>query len=153
MIQIIGWTILHSLWQIALIASLYLIVKNVWQHSSALKKYYLAVGALGGTFCSTLLTFGYLFQQTNLVVTPVTDSTFIPIIDDAPTPILPLETNEIITPISLTLADYLTLCLPYLVAFWGLGMLYFTLRFFKNLYDVNKLQNSDKELILSLIHI
>ncbi|MFK7981028.1 MAG: M56 family metallopeptidase [Saprospiraceae bacterium] len=149
MIQIIGWTILHSLWQVALIASLYLIVKNAWQYPTALKKYYLAVSALGATFFSTLLTFGYLFQQTNPVVRPVADSNLVSIINEVPAPILPIETNEIVTTTALTLADYLTLCLPYLVAFWGLGMFYFTLRFCKNLYGVNKLQKSDNELINS----
>ncbi len=148
MIQIIGWTILHSLWQIALLASLYLLIKNNWRTKTALKKYYLAVSALVTTFLSTIFTCSYLYQQENWMVTPITDSNLIPIISEtSTTTLIPVQSNEIVVETTITLADYLTICLPYLVAFWGLGMLYFTIRFLKNLYGVKQLQNIDNELI------
>ena len=148
MIQIIGWTILHSLWKIALLASLYLLIKNNWRTKTALKKYYLAVSALVTTFLSTIFTCSYLYQQENWMVTPITDGNLIPIISEtSTTTLIPVQPNEIVVETTITLADYLTICLPYLVAFWGLGMLYFTIRFLKNLYGVKQLQNIDNELI------
>ena len=148
MIQIIGWTILHSLWQVALIACIYLLLKHSWQAATALKKYYLAVTSFVATFLSTIFTFGYLFQQENWTITAITDSALIPITSEIPTTtstsIIP---NEVILETTLSFTDYLTICLPYLVAFWGMGMLYFTIRFLKNLYGVQQLENVDNELI------
>jgi len=147
MIQIIGWTILHSLWQIALIASIYLLLKNSWRTSNSLKKYYLAVSALVTTLLSAIFTFGYLFQQSKPFTLPITDSTLAPITSEKATPILPIESNEIVIETTMTMTHYLAIFLPYLVAFWGLGMLYFTVRFFVNLYGVQQLKNLDNELI------
>lgn len=147
MIQIIGWTILHSLWQIALIASLYLLIKNSLQTKMALKKYYLAISALVTTFLSTIFTFGYIFQQNNPFISIITNSALPPITSEVSSPILSIETNKIVVDNSLTLTDYLSSCLPYLVTFWVIGMLYFTIRFLKNLYDVQQLKNMDSELI------
>ncbi len=148
MIQILGWTILHSLWQIALIASIYLLLKSSWRGATALKKYYLAVTSLVATFLSTTFTFGYLFKQNYKLVSTVSDSTLIPITNEIPTTnLIPITPNEIVVETTLSFTDYLTICLPYLVAFWGMGLLYFTIRFLKNLYGVQQLQSGDNEII------
>ena len=147
MIQIIGWTILHSLWQITLITSLYLLIKNSWQTSTALKKYYLAIGALLSTCLSTIFTFSYLFQQDKPFAMRLNENNLTLTSGEVITTISSIENSEIVVATTLNFADYITLCLPYLVVFWGIGMLYFTIRFFKNLYGVQQLKSIDSELI------
>lgn len=144
MIQIIGWTILHSLWQIAIIVAFYLIVKTVWKTPTALAKYYLALTAFGSSFLAPIFTFSYLWNQTIIppmssVVAPFTKGAI-----DIPTTV---GTTETVVLSPLTWADYLTLSLPYLVTFWGIGVLFYTIRFFINLYGVKQLQNIDNEMI------
>lgn len=135
------------MWQIVLIASLYLLIKNSWQASTALKKYYLAVGALVTTFLTTGFTFGYLWNENFSFNTPNFDSALTITTSNLPTTIIPLEPSELVVETTLTWMDYVTLCLPYLVIFWAMGLVYFSIRFLLNLYGVKKLQAGEHELI------
>lgn len=145
MIQIFGWTILHSLWQLSLIAIAYLVLKTLWKQATSLQQYYLVLTAFVSSFLAPIFTFNYLWQQTTVapVVSTLTPITNGPI--SVPTTVG--TTEEVVLQTSLTFADYLTMCLPYLVVFWAIGVLYFVIRFMVNLFRINKLQRIENELI------
>jgi|GEM_PF-3052754 len=145
MIQIFGWTILHSLWQLTLIAAVYLVLKTLWKQASSLQQYYLALTAFISSFLVPIFTFNYLWQQTTVAtiastLTPVTNELI-----SIPTTVGTKE--EVVLQTSLTFADYLTMSLPYLVVFWGIGVLCFVIRFMINLFRINKLQSVENEMI------
>ncbi|MEM1120875.1 MAG: M56 family metallopeptidase [Bacteroidota bacterium] len=144
MIQIIGWAILHSLWQIALITCLYIVVKSLWKKASALQQYYLGLAALVANFSAPILTVGYLWPAQNNAVAM---TNLAPTTHNLVTISTTVGTTEEVVYTTLTFADYLTMVLPYLVAFWGLGMGYFLTRFLLNLAKIQKLQNIDNEII------
>ena len=53
----LGWTILHFLWQGALVAGFYAVARTWLKHSSANVRYLLACGALGGMMVLPVVTF------------------------------------------------------------------------------------------------
>jgi len=144
MIQIIGWTILHSLWQITLIAALYWMGKLSLQKKKANTQYVLGITALITAFIAPMITFYYLWSAQKA---PLLSTTLSPITNEKINPTVLLNMEEVVSTTPASFVDYLPLILPYLVAFWGMGVLYFTIRFIKNLMGVNSLQNSENELI------
>ena len=63
-----AWTLMHSIWQIALIAVLLSIVLRVGKNSTAHAKYIMSLGALALTFVFTLVTFAiYYIDQSQEV--------------------------------------------------------------------------------------
>lgn len=144
MIQIIGWTILHSLWQITLIAALYWIGKRSIPKQKASTQYYVGISALIAALIAPMLTFYYLWSTQT---TTFLSTTLAPITNDTRNPTVLLDTNEVVSLTPASFVDYLGIILPYLVAFWGIGVLYFTFRFVQNLKGINQLQRNDNELI------
>ena len=144
MIQLIGWTILHSLWQITLIAVLYWMGKFSLRKANANAQYITGISALIAAFLVPIFTFYYLWstQAINYIATTLT-----PITNDNLHPTVPFNVEEVVSWAPSSFLDYLPIILPYLVAFWGVGVLYFSFRFIQNLNGVHQLKNVEKELI------
>lgn len=77
LVKAIGWSILHSLWQGAIIYALLFLVLMVWPKMSARIKHNLAFGSLFLIFASFCFTFGSIFEWPssspavkNIVITP-----------------------------------------------------------------------------------
>ncbi|MEM6319495.1 MAG: M56 family metallopeptidase [Bacteroidota bacterium] len=144
MITTIGWTLLHSLWQITFLVALYWLAKNVGKGKRALSQYYLGLITLVATWLAPILTFAYLYEANTTMVTDNFSTT--PTGDI--TPLIFIETPTLLANEASTSWLYLlTNLLPYLVSFWGLGVMYFLGRFLWGMNKVNSLRKTENELI------
>lgn len=67
----LGWTIIHSIWQVALLAGLAAIALRFIPGKQANTRYWVAFSALSLSLMSLIFTFGWYYFQTELVGTPV----------------------------------------------------------------------------------
>lgn len=143
MVQIIGWTLVHSFWQIGLIAILYWLSKISLKGRSANVLYWLAYAAISACLLTVIGTFAYIYFENLPIITSINSNQ----ISDSIAPI----TSTILTSIdgffAINLKTYLTFLFPYLVAFWAIGMLVFAIRFIVGLQKIRLIQNVESELI------
>ncbi len=74
LIENLGWTLLHSLWQIALVTLVLLAAGRILRSSSANARYAAAVAALAFAVLLPLLTFIQLSRNSNLISVKAADS-------------------------------------------------------------------------------
>ncbi|MDR7131205.1 beta-lactamase regulating signal transducer with metallopeptidase domain [Algoriphagus sp. 4150] len=135
-----GWTLVHSLWQLVLVgAALWLLLK-VFHKSSPRVKYNLALGSLGVSLLCAIATFIYELSSFS------------------PAPLLGrmafegLVLNEIqasatlgVEDIIIMLINWIELQLPLLVNFWFVGALLFLFRLFNSLSEIRMLRKSSAD--------
>lgn len=135
-----GWTLVHSLWQLILIGASLWIVLKVFHKSSPGFKYNLALSGLGLSLVFTVATFIYEFSSFS------------------PTPLVEriafgrLALNEVQTSASpgvegliKMLINWIEFQLPLLVNFWFLGALLFLFRLFNSLAEIRTLRKSSSD--------
>lgn len=143
----IGWTLVHSLWQISLVAFLLLVSLKILKNSSSNLRYLLCVSALFLTLAMPVATFfSFPANETRTENIPVTQdaknaaNSFTPPAepqkDTTKIPSEPVKTEKdgeiasanLFENFEKQMESFLAAFLPYLVWFWFLGILLFSLR-------------------------
>jgi bla regulator protein BlaR1 len=142
LLQAIGWTLIHSLWQLVLIAGLLWVMLKVLHRSVPATKYAIAVGALILSVLATVGTFLYefdfsapsvgVFNERYISETSIEASS----IQQADAGI-----SAGIQAVSVWIED----SLPLLVNVWILGALLFMFRLLNSLSELRGLRNSSSE--------
>jgi beta-lactamase regulating signal transducer with metallopeptidase domain len=123
-VQALGWTLLHVLWQGALVAAMLAVADAFVARRSAGLRYALAVSALALMIALPVLTFAGLVQEpgtAGIAGTP----TATPVAQEAGMTMVAWAAQEVV---GHDLRDRLARALPWLVAAWGLGVLLLSVR-------------------------
>ncbi|MFC5627143.1 M56 family metallopeptidase [Algoriphagus winogradskyi] len=135
-----GWTLVHSLWQLVLIgAGLWLLLKLFRKKSPAFK-YTMGLAALGLTVVAALGTF--IYEISSFTPTPLFDR--MALIAGAPQAMQSSSTFGIDAVIAMSV-NWIELQLPLLVNFWFVGALLFLFRLFSSLSEVRTLRKSSSK--------
>ena len=133
----LGWTLVHSLWQLIVVAGMLWVGLRLLKKSSPALKYGLAVGALVFSFMVTLGTFSYQWSKADL--SPSFKQAELDFILTQPGFLSPEVTLE-------SSIDQATLWiennLPVLVNFWFFGALLFFFRLLNSLSEIRGLRKS-----------
>jgi len=136
-IQALGWTLLHSLWQGALIAILLALGMVLLRKNSSKIRYFVAASALGAFFLASVITFGVLYW-TNTSQKVATTSKVYQLQEQnintqkTATPNFQVEVAEVPTlkKYQNWFHEYFEQHLPFLVIVWALGVFALMLHFF-----------------------
>ncbi len=137
-IEALGWTVLHSIWQGSLIGLLLAFFLSYFQKSNAQLRYWYAYIALCLVFITSLSTFFFYFESPIgqlLVEQPsmIETSTMHPLNVDIQKPL--------IEQLQIQLTTYFTKHLPLIVFVWLLGALLFMLRLIGSYIYVQKVKH------------
>ncbi|WP_425636308.1 M56 family metallopeptidase [Algoriphagus yeomjeoni] len=137
----IGWTLVHSLWQLVILAAGLWLMLKVFSKKSADFKYNLGLAAL---CLSVVAAFGtFIYEVASFAPTPL--------FERINRSFIPAQTVEASSSIGMEEFIYLAvgwieLQLPLLVNFWFLGALLFLFRLFNSLSEVRMLRKSSSDL-------
>jgi beta-lactamase regulating signal transducer with metallopeptidase domain len=135
LIRAMGWTLVHSLWQGAVLAALLLAFLQKFR--SAQKRYYAAFAALSMLFGASLLTFAYLYVPEN---THAVSDTAVTVLQESTMPTL--WTWTAVDSTSLTLvSDWLENNYPFIVGIWLLGFGFFLVQLLGAYFFLQRLRN------------
>jgi bla regulator protein BlaR1 len=134
LLQAMGWTLVHSLWQLVLIASVLWVVLKLSHRSKPAIKYGLAVGALVFSLVLSIGTFFYEYQPA-LVSGSELSVSELHILVDYPSV---LQAEAGIGQAGLWIEE----SIPLLVNFWFLGALLFLFRMVNSLSEIRHLRRS-----------
>jgi bla regulator protein BlaR1 len=138
LLQALGWTLIHSLWQLVLIASVLWVVLKLWHRSKPALKYGLAVGALVISLALVVGTFVYEYQPVSVASTARSVGEWKVTAGDAST-LLPDSGIEYgIGQASIWIEHNI----PMLVNLWFLGALLFLFRMVNSLSEIRNLRRS-----------
>ncbi len=151
LVDALGWTLLHTLWQGALFAVLLGLVLIALRTYSAQARYLVAVGFLAAFFVTAGLTFAQLYtgappqtvQSRNGEGNPIhstaaeAPAASVPSITNPADTARPAATGSLLT----RARDYFDRHLPLLVTLWLLGVLVLQLRFLGQLVYVQRLKS------------
>lgn len=136
----LGWSLIHSLWQGAIIALVLAVLLLFFRKSSSKFRYRLSVSSLFlafGLFVGTFVFF-YLNAGSQEVETMLTDNEeIIEIIIETTNPTTTEKANFLAV-----YTDYFNAHLPFIVTLWLMGMMVFTLRFLGGLAYTQRLKHS-----------
>lgn len=138
-ISAIGWTLLHSLWQGALIALLLGVVLLFLQKKSSAFRYNIGASAIVLTLIGFLSTFTYLYQ--NELGATLNDEKLVVVVDatNATNPALDVIENQTLLSV---FTDYFNHHLPIIVVLWLLGVMVLSLRFLGGIAYLERLKHS-----------
>ena len=147
LLQALGWTLLHSLWQGALAAAVLAVALLALRRHAAAVRYRAAAGALGALVLLGCLTFGYYYggeAKTSPTALAITEQ-MAPAIPQAAAvlPNAPVSVAAAPRPPAAWLATarhHFDQNLPWLVLAWGLGLLLMSLRLLGGLLYVRRLR-------------
>lgn len=132
LINALGWTFVHSLWQGSLIALIMTAIMSRIPAQYAQRRYLIATSSLVLVLISSVITFALLYQQPQETVL---------IQDIAITGMpVPVETT------STSLYSWISQFNPFLVSIWIMGVIFFGLRFCFGLLYLRHLRNSATDL-------
>lgn len=118
-IHALSWTILHSLWQVSLIAIILSFVLRMCKNKDAILKYYISAGSLLLSTVVTAITFAFYYSPTNNYSNLLTETLMIQAQD------LSLIETGFLYNINSWIEDYNTI----LVYTWLLGTLLFFIKY------------------------
>lgn len=137
----LGWALIHSLWQGAMLAILLALAFLIFRKASSSFRYRLSLASLTLVFMFFIGTFITVFQlnsteteKSNLVNNNAEILQIV--INENPTELI--ENQSFMT----VYADYFNRHLPFIVTLWFLGMMVFTLRFLGSLAFTQRLRHS-----------
>lgn len=136
----LGWSLIHSLWQGAVIALLLAMVLLFFRKSSSKFRYRLSVGSLFLIFGLFIGTFVFFYSNANLQKaekTIIEHDEFIEFIVET-TNVSRAENTDFLT----AYVDYFNTHLPFVVTLWLMGMMVFALRFLGGLAYTQRLKHS-----------
>ena len=147
-ISALGWTLLHSLWQGALIALFLGIVLLFLQKKSSAFRYNLSAAALVLTLIAFMGTFVYLYQDALATSSTISDDAMVIVIQSTD-----YETIDNVSQnqgLFSVFVDYFNHHLPIIVVLWFLGVLVLLLRFLGGLAYLERLKYSNNRPINAL---
>ena len=146
LLQALGWTLLHSLWQGALAAAVLAVALLALRRHAAAVRYRAAAGALGALVLLGCLTFGYYYggeAKTSPTALAITEQMAPAIPQAAVLPSSPVSAAAAARPPAAWLAaarHRFDQNLPWLVLAWGLGLLLMSLRLLGGLLYMRRLR-------------
>jgi beta-lactamase regulating signal transducer with metallopeptidase domain len=136
LLEALGWTLLHSLWQGALIAALLVVVNLFVKRSNV--RYVLACAALGVLVLAPAVTLAFLYDkpeqplmtEQQLLPAPVEVEKPAPAdaVETAPSPKQPQVNTPVEPGRSVSWRERLNTYLPFIAAFWVAGVVLLSLR-------------------------
>lgn len=141
-LEAIGWTIIHSLWQGALVAVLLTIVLNTLKNNASTNRYVVSVTALFAMLQISLFTFFTVYepQATSEILAP-SEAEYIAQMAEYDAFIASQHTSTVsFEAYWQTALNLLQTNLHFIVGLWFVGVVLFTLRFMGSLWYVNKLK-------------
>ncbi|PZX59659.1 beta-lactamase regulating signal transducer with metallopeptidase domain [Algoriphagus ratkowskyi] len=136
----IGWTLVHSLWQLVIISAGLWMILQVFRKNNPAFKYNLALAALG---ISLLAAFGtFMYEVSSFTPTPLLERMNMSFM---PTPGLEASSSHGIKAFISLCTNWIELQLPLLVNFWFLGAMLFLFRLFNSLSEVRTLRKSSTD--------
>src|SRR5688572_19199985 len=139
LVQALGWTILHSLWQGALVALALSVLMVFLNRQSAQVRYFISITALFTTLAIAVFTFWSIYQAPvkNAVSATVSDNTF----SSEKATVLSLAEISWTEKAEGFFVPYFEKHLPLLVTLWFMGLLVMALRMLGGLAYVNRLKH------------
>ena len=135
-----GWTLVHSLWQLVLIGAALWLSLKVFHKSNPRLKYNLALGGLGLSLLFALATFVY--ELSSFSPTPLLDRVVFEgmIFSEVQT-----SSTVGVEGMIKMLINWIEVQLPLLVNFWFVGALLFLFRLFNSLSEVRTLRKTSSD--------
>lgn len=134
-INALGWTVLHSLWQAALIALIVGVLLYRMQQQSSLRRYWVAhLGWFSIIVCAVITFLTYYHPQGNSGLEMITRLT-------PEGEVTTLASPSLLGSYLHILDDYFNQHLPLIVSLWALGMVFFLLRFLGGLIFLQHLRS------------
>jgi len=134
----LGWTLLHSIWQVGLLAVLVLIVNRLLPGKNAVGKYWVATAGMFSAVVWSVLTFIEQYASFS--------GTGIPLISN---PVAVLSSVMEVSIIELSFTDqlnqFINSNIPLLVSVWVIGLILFSIRLAGGWYYLSQLRNSAAE--------
>ncbi len=160
-VENLGWTLLHSIWQIALIAFILFVLLKVFRAFSANIRYVISVFALGMACALSVITFVQLavnssandlqIKKLNSDYTKKINKEYLsakdfPVISKNDKPIVELtdeKTSISIENLRNLFSENLPAVLPVLVGLWFLGVMLFALRLIGGVWQIHKFKTCE----------
>ena len=138
----LAWTLLHSVWQVTLVAIILILVLRLMRHRSAQLRYLVSLGALAQTVLLALITFSiYYFKSTatnEVVLSPA---------------MMVSEFGHVATANKLDIiSHWLSIYTPHIVGVWILGSILSLLKLVVGYAYVSHLAHVAHEEVKSVIH-
>lgn len=140
-INAIGWTIFHSLWQGVIISFVLAAVLLISNHRSADFRYKLSAGALALLVFSAIVTFTKVYQPENETGS-LAASSIITIIDDTSAKEIAekIQSSDSLKSFAYQFENYFSSNIPLVVTLWLAGILFFIFKFIGGLIYVERLK-------------
>ncbi len=136
----LGWTLVHSVWQLILIASLLWIALRIMQSKSPDFKYKLALGGMGLSLIVAAGTFFYEYSLFNPASAQNLNALQVVFLDQA------AVSQQLSIESSIqNLVSWIEIQLPLLVNIWFLGALLFMFRLVNSLSELRTMRKSSSE--------
>ncbi|EEF59678.1 M56 family metallopeptidase [Pedosphaera parvula] len=158
LIECLGWTLLHFLWEGLVIALVLAIAMRVLRRASASSRYVAGCLALMMMVAAPAGTFIHLTKQH----APVSEGAFQPRMESLPLEItprfVPMQAAKVVvteqkkTALKMTLSERLTPLLPLLVAGWAVGVILLALRLSTGWLRVKRLKRLGTESMEEIWH-
>lgn len=140
LLHALGWTLVHSIWQLIVIAAFVWIALRIVHRNSPDFKYKLALGGMGLSLMVAMGTFFYEFSLFNPVHNPNLNA-FQMIFEEQPTASQELSFDNSIQ----DLVNWIEGRLPLLVNIWFFGALLFMFRLINSLSELRTMRKSSSE--------
>jgi bla regulator protein blaR1 len=144
LLNALGWTLVHSIWQLILIAAALWILLKIAHRAKPSTKYGLAVGALALAFVVSMLTFAYQYEAQPSVATHIAASGDLQIIFDNSA--ILLSESKFESGIRQA-TDWIEQNIFLLVNFWFLGALLFLFRLVNSFSEIRSLRKSSSSVV------
>ncbi|SHO61490.1 M56 family metallopeptidase [Algoriphagus zhangzhouensis] len=135
LLQALGWTLVHSIWQLVIIAAFLWLSLKIFSKRSPDFKYKIALGALGLSFVAASATLIY-----ELSILPSSSGAAVAF-ENWTQPFFvegPAESQSFVE----SLINWIEIQLPLLVNFWFVGAVLFLFRLFNSLSEIKGLKNT-----------
>ena len=139
--QALGWTLLHSLWQGALVALALSVVLVFLNRHSAQVRYFISVTALFTTLALAVFTFFSLYREPAKITEAATISTFSAPNHSVSTAAAAPEAWYETLPFADFFSNYFEKHLPLIVTIWFMGLLVMALKMLGGLAYVQRLKH------------
>lgn len=136
----LGWTLVHSIWQLVVVAGLFWILLKVFKSQSSSLKYNLGMMALG---VSILLSCGtFIYEYSSFAPSTIAEKIALSQIAFQQ---VGLSTSFSETSLLTHVIYWIELQLPLLVNFWFFGAMLFLFRLFNSLSEIRILRKTSSE--------
>lgn len=150
----LGWTILHSFWQTALVAIVLGILLVTLRKFSSMVRYVMSVSSMAVILVLGIVTFFHLYQPQEFAVHPTSPGlTTFEVVENLPALSTENQNIDNFDKFASVFKIYFSQHLPLVVSVWLLGVLLLTLRFLGGLAYIQRLRFYKTSVIPNEWHI